>query len=86
MNHAKREGVEAVWTTRDECLRAGSDQITVISDACGCALPEMGFTLGGVRELRSETRILVARPDHTIHAATCGCRSGRDGQVIGLRP
>ena len=63
MNHATREGVEARWTTWDECPQGWKDQITVISQAWSSdkALPEMGFTLGGVRELAiPETRILVA--------------------------
>ena len=88
MNHATREGVEARWTTWDECPQGWKDQITVISQAWSSdkALPEMGFTLGGVRELAiPETRILVAiDADSTIHAVTSWLPVYRDGQVVGL--
>lgn len=64
------------------------DQITVISQAWSSdkALPEMGFTLGGVRELAiPETRILVAiDADSTIHAVTSWLPVYRRGQVVGL--
>ncbi|OFQ22963.1 hypothetical protein HMPREF2946_02950 [Actinomyces sp. HMSC062G12] len=88
MNHATREGVEAVWTTWNDCPAGWKDQITVISDTWSAdkSLPEMGFTLGGVRELAiPETRILVAiDSEHTIHAVTSWLPIYRDGQVIGL--
>ncbi len=88
MNHATREGVEARWTTWDECPQGWKDQITVISQAWSSdkALPEMGFTLGGVRELAiPETRILVAiDADSTIHAVTSWLPVYRGGQVVGL--
>ena len=88
MNHATREGVEARWTTWDECPQGWKDQITMISQAWSSdkALPEMGFTLGGVRELAiPETRILVAiDADSTIHAVTSWLPVYRGGQVVGL--
>ena len=88
MNHATREGVSAVWTTWDECPAGWRDQITVISDTWSAdkALPEMSFTLGGVRELAvPETRILVAIDEEsTIHAVTSWLPIYRDGTVIGL--
>ena len=88
MNHAAREGVEAVWTTWEECPLGWRDQITVISQGWSSekALPEMGFTLGGVRELAvPETRILVAiDSDSTIHAVTSWLPIYRDGRVVGL--
>ena len=88
MNHATREDVEARWTTWDECPQGWKDQITVISQAWSSdkALPEMGFTLGGVRELAiPETRILVAiDADSTIHAVTSWLPVYRGGQVVGL--
>ena len=88
MNHATREGVEAVWTTWEECPAGWRDQITVISDSWSAdkALPEMSFTLGGVPELAvPETRILVAIDEEsTIHAVTSWLPIYRDGQVIGL--
>ena len=88
MNHATREGVEAVWTTWEECPLGWKDQITVISRdwSSDKALPEMGFTLGGVRELAvPETRILVAvDAQSTIHAVTSWLPVYRGGQVVGL--
>ena len=88
MNHAAREGVEAVWTTWEECPAGWRDQITVISNSWSAdkALPEMSFTLGGVRELAvPETRILVAIDgESTIHAVTSWLPIYRDGQIVGL--
>ena len=88
MNHASREGVEAVWTTWEECPAGWRDQITVISDTWSedKALPEMSFTLGGVPELAvPETRILVAIDEEsTIHAVTSWLPIYRDGTVVGL--
>ena len=88
MNHATREGVEAVWTTWEECPAGWRDQITVISDTWSDdkALPEMSFTLGGVPELAvPETRILVAIDEEsTIHAVTSWLPIYRDGTVVGL--
>lgn len=88
MNHASREGVEAVWTTWEECPAGWRDQITVISDTWSDdkALPEMSFTLGGVPELAvPETRILVAIDEEsTIHAVTSWLPIYRDGTVVGL--
>ena len=88
MNHAAREGVEARWTTWEECPQGWKDQITVISQGWSSdkTLPEMGFTLGGLRELAiPETRILVAiDADSTIHAVTSWLPIYRGGQVVGL--
>ena len=88
MNHATREGVEAVWTTWEACPAGWRDQISAISATwiADKSLPEMGFTLGGVRELSvPETRILVAiDSESTIHAVTSWLPIYRDGQVVGL--
>lgn len=88
MNHAKREGVEAVWTTWEDCPQGRRDQIESISRAWSAdkALPEMGFTLGGLDELRDPaTRLLLAiDSDGTVQAVTSWLPVHRQGEVVGL--
>ena len=87
-NHAKKEGVEAVWTTFRDCPAGRRDQIRAISQAWASdkPLPEMGFTLGGLAELDdAETRLLLAiDADGTVQGVTSWLPVYRDGRVIGL--
>ena len=88
LNHANKEGVEAVWTTFRDCPAGRRDQIRAISQAWASdkPLPEMGFTLGGLAELDdSETRLLLAvDADGTVQGVTSWLPVYRDGRVIGL--
>ena len=88
LNHAKKEGVEAVWTTFRDCPAGRRDQIRAISQAWASdkPLPEMGFTLGGLAELDdAETRLLLAvDADGTVQGVTSWLPVYRDGRVIGL--
>ena len=87
-NHAKKEGVEAVWTSFRDCPAGRRDQIRAISQAWASdkPLPEMGFTLGGLAELDdAETRLLLAMDaDGTVQGVTSWLPVYRDGRVIGL--
>ena len=88
LNHAGREGITAVWTSWDEAPDGQRDQIRAISQswARDKALPEMGFTLGGLTEIDDdETRLLLAvDAEGTVQAVTSWMPVYRDGRVIGL--
>ena len=88
LNHAGREGITAVWTSWDEAPDGQRDQIRAISQnwARDKALPEMGFTLGGLTEIDDdETRLLLAvDAENTVQAVTSWMPVYRDGRVIGL--
>lgn len=88
LNHAKREGVIAVWTTWRSAPAGYRDQIRTISRdwAQGKSLPEMGFTLGGLREIDDDdTRLLLAvDADGTVQAVTSWMPVHRRGEVVGL--
>ncbi|NII52394.1 phosphatidylglycerol lysyltransferase domain-containing protein [Frigoribacterium endophyticum] len=86
-NRAARDGVRAVWSTYrglDEELRR---QVDALSDdwVAAKALPEMGFTLGGLHELDDpEVRLLVAvDADGAVHGVTSWLPSWRDGRLVG---
>ncbi|WP_051866856.1 bifunctional lysylphosphatidylglycerol flippase/synthetase MprF [Corynebacterium atypicum] len=87
-NHAKKEGIEAKWVSWQEAGVAERERIVALSEqwAGQKALPEMGFTLGGVAELEDpETRILIA-VDATghVHGVTSWLPVRERGQVVGL--
>lgn len=86
-NRAERLGVRAVWTDWAGCSPARRAQIEAISEdwAAQRALPEMSFTLGGLRELKDrDTRLLLAvGPDDRIEAVTSWLPTWRDGKRIG---
>jgi phosphatidylglycerol lysyltransferase len=87
INRAERLGVRSVWTTYQELPEEWQQQIEAISNQwiAGKALPEMGFTLGSIEELRSpEVGILIAcDTDNRILGVTSWMPSFRDGSVVG---
>lgn len=88
INRAAKEGISSWWTTLADCPEGVLDQIRGISSAWvdDKALPEMGFTLGGVDEMAVEgTRLLLAKDEQgTIHAITSWLPVYREGELIGL--
>lgn len=88
LNRAGKNGVEAKWTTFAAAPLSVTEQITEISEewAADKGLPEMGFTLGGLAELRDpEVRLLLAVDrDERIHAVTSWMPVYRDGTLVGL--
>lgn len=88
LNHARREGITAQWTSWPTAPAGLRDQIRAISQewAADKPLPEMGFTLGGLAELDdADTRLLLAvDTEGTVHAVTSWLPVYRDGEVIGL--
>ncbi|MGW0178835.1 phosphatidylglycerol lysyltransferase domain-containing protein [Nocardia sp. NPDC003345] len=88
LNRAGKEGIEARWTTFAQAPLSVTEQIVDISEewAADKGLPEMGFTLGGLAELRDpEVRLLLAvDADDHVHAVTSWLPVFRDGAPVGL--
>ncbi|MBG6107348.1 bifunctional lysylphosphatidylglycerol flippase/synthetase MprF [Frigoribacterium sp. CG_9.8] len=87
VNRAERVGVRAVWTTWAQLSLAHSAQIEAISESwvADKKLPELGFTLGGLDELRDPdvALLLAVGEDDVVEAVTSWMPTYRDGEVIG---
>ncbi|KQS14499.1 hypothetical protein ASG04_01120 [Curtobacterium sp. Leaf183] len=87
VNKAAREGITATWSAWHELPTATTRQIEAISEewVSERELPEMGFTLGGVDEMRDpDVRTLVAQDaEGTVLAVTSWLPSYREGRVVG---
>jgi phosphatidylglycerol lysyltransferase len=87
INRAERLGVRAVWTSWAKLSLAHSAQIEAISESWVAEkrLPELGFTLGGLDELRDpDVAVLVAvGDDDVIEAVTSWMPTYRDGEIVG---
>ncbi|MEL4318410.1 phosphatidylglycerol lysyltransferase domain-containing protein [Leifsonia sp. YIM 134122] len=87
LNRGVKEGMTAVWTSWDELPFAFSAQINAISEAWVSekSLPEMGFTLGSVEELRDrDVKLMLAvDTDERVQAVTSWMPTYRDGVPIG---
>lgn len=87
LNRAEREGMVAEWTTWRSLSPALSSQIVEISElwVADKALPEMGFTLGGLEEvLDPDVALLLAiDADGRLQAVTSWMPSWRDGLIVG---
>ncbi|MFS0018319.1 bifunctional lysylphosphatidylglycerol flippase/synthetase MprF [Corynebacterium striatum] len=86
-NKAAKEGVTTVWTTWDELDVGVASALVALSEewVSEKALPEMGFTLGGIEEMKvAGTRLLLAiGDDGMIHGMTSWMPVSRDGQLVG---
>ena len=87
VNRARREGITATWSSWQDLPPSTARQIEAISEewVSERELPEMGFTLGGVDEMRDPAvRTLVAQ-DATgrVLAVTSWLPSHREGRVVG---
>lgn len=87
VNKAKRDGTTATWSSWQELPASTTRQIEAISEewVSERELPEMGFTLGGVDEMRDPAvRVLVAQDAAgTVLAVTSWLPSHRAGRVVG---
>ena len=87
VNKAKREGITATWSSWQQLPSSTTRQIEAISEewVAERELPEMGFTLGGVDEMRNPAvRTLVAQDEAgTVLAVTSWLPSHREGRVVG---
>ncbi len=87
LNRGIKEGMTTVWASWDELPRPTIAEITAISEewVAEKELPEMGFTLGGMAELKDpEVRLMLAvGPDGRLQAVTSWLPVHRDGEVVG---
>jgi lysylphosphatidylglycerol synthetase-like protein (DUF2156 family) len=91
VRQAHNRGIKAqlttLWTSWDELSPLIQTQITAVSEqwVSEKELPEMGFTLGGIDELKDrDVRLYLAfDPDGGLQAVTSWLPSWRDGRVVG---
>lgn len=86
-NKAEKEGVSTRWTTWEELDIASIARISALSEdwVSDKALPEMGFTLGGLEEMTvTGTRLLLAESaDGTLHGVTSWMPVYENGAIAG---
>ncbi|WP_460945697.1 bifunctional lysylphosphatidylglycerol flippase/synthetase MprF [Okibacterium endophyticum] len=87
LNKGIKAGITTEWTTYRELSVVRTTQLKVISEqwVSEKALPEMGFTLGGMDELKDpEVKLMLAiGPDDRVQAITSWLPMYRDGRVVG---
>ncbi|MEO8907783.1 MAG: DUF2156 domain-containing protein, partial [Microbacteriaceae bacterium] len=87
LNRAQRAGITAVWTHYAALSVRTAAQLSEISEqwVADKDLPEMGFTLGGLDELRDPSvgLMLAIDQDGQVQGVTSWLPSWRDGQVVG---
>ncbi|WP_241989301.1 bifunctional lysylphosphatidylglycerol flippase/synthetase MprF [Cryobacterium serini] len=87
INRADRAGVRALWTSYPVLSLAVTTQIAEISEQWvqEKELPELGFTLGGLDELRDPAVRLMLAVDSAdrVHAVTSWLPTYRDGAIVG---
>ncbi|ARU46100.1 bifunctional lysylphosphatidylglycerol flippase/synthetase MprF [Corynebacterium silvaticum] len=86
-NRAGKEGISTVWTSWSEASPELQNRIVVLSEewVSEKALPEMGFTLGTLEELKdSETKLLVAVDENGhVHGVTSWLPVRENGVLAG---
>ncbi|OZB85859.1 DUF2156 domain-containing protein [Microbacterium sp. 13-71-7] len=87
LNRGEREGITTLWSTWHDLPTRYSREITAVSEewVAHKKLPEMGFTLGGMEELKdSDVGIFLAiNKDGGIEATTSWLPTWTDGEVTG---
>jgi lysylphosphatidylglycerol synthetase-like protein (DUF2156 family) len=87
INRAQRAGIRSEWTSFAALPLTTTVQLSDISEQWVAEkdLPEMGFTLGGLDELRDpEVRLMLAIDEHgRVEAVTSWLPTFRDGIVVG---
>jgi phosphatidylglycerol lysyltransferase len=88
VNRARREGLRIEWTSMDRLDDARRTQVREVSAAWSRdrSLPQLGFTLGGLRELEDpEVRLALAVDDAgRVHALTSWLPVHEDDRVVGV--
>lgn len=86
-NRGVKERISTLWTTWDELAPLQQNEIAALSEqwVSEKELPEMGFTLGGMAELKDpEVRLYLAYdPQGDLQAVTSWLPSWRDDRVVG---
>ncbi|MBP2413900.1 lysylphosphatidylglycerol synthetase-like protein (DUF2156 family) [Arthrobacter stackebrandtii] len=86
LNKADKLGVSCVWSRYGELTTSQRTQLNEISEdwVSGQALPELGFTLGGVEELKDPQvqLCLAVDADGKVHAATSWLPVHDGGEVV----
>lgn len=87
ISRAGREGVNAQWTTWSELTVGAYAQIVELSQdwVSDHPLPEMGFTLGGLDQLRDpDVRLMVATgSEGRVEGVLSWLPTWRDGTIVG---
>jgi len=87
VNRAGREGVHAIWGRWQDLPLRVAVQISALSEQwmSDKDLPELGFTLGGLDELRDDDVLIgvALDGDDVVQAVTSWLPVRRDGAVIG---
>ncbi|MBS1672372.1 MAG: DUF2156 domain-containing protein [Actinobacteria bacterium] len=87
LNRAEREGMTTLWSSWHDLPARYSAAITAVSEewVAHKKLPEMGFTLGGMEELKDpDVRLLLAiDADGGIQATTSWLPTWTDGKITG---
>lgn len=87
INRAERAGIRAEWTTYQSLSLSMTAQIAALSESWIAAkdLPEMGFTLGGLEELRDPAVRLMLAVDEAgrLHGVTSWLPWYREGHIEG---
>ncbi|MBZ8177104.1 DUF2156 domain-containing protein [Corynebacterium sp. 3HC-13] len=86
-NRAAKEGISTLWARWEELDPVIRESIIALSEewVAEKALPEMGFTLGGVEELKEPgTQLLIAvDDDHRVHGVTSWLPVYQKGSLVG---
>ncbi|WP_269937039.1 DUF2156 domain-containing protein [Arthrobacter sp. HY1533] len=87
LNKAEKLGVEVLWCHYSELSSSQRTQVHEISEdwVSGQALPELGFTLGGLEELKDGSVLLGLAIDAAgkVHAVTSWLPVHSQGAVVG---
>ncbi|ROS29105.1 lysylphosphatidylglycerol synthetase-like protein (DUF2156 family) [Rathayibacter sp. PhB127] len=87
LTRAIKLGIEPVWTSWPELSLGMASQIVDLSEkwVSEKALPEMGFTLGGIDEARDPdvALLLAVGPDGVLQGITSWLPVHRDGRIVG---
>lgn len=89
LNEARRNGHQVEWFHFPTAPRSIAEQIRSISEEwiADRALPELGFTLGGINELNDPAVrcSIVIDQDRTVHTVASWLPIHDDGNVVGWR-